>query len=320
MSRQLRIEFPGALHHVTSRGNAGRRMFIDADDGAQFMSLLEREVRQQGWLCHAFCLMEDHYHLLVETPEPNLGRGMRRLNMSYAQCFNRRHGSTGHLFGDRYKSISVDPNMTLAMLARHMVLNPVRRNLVHHARQWRWSSYQVTAFGTGAGASWVCTERVLAQIAPGSGDIRGGAMDYAAFVDAGLEAPSPWLELRAGRYLGGEAFLGQMAERVKSLPADQVSARMLNPGRPTADQIQQAVSVTAQVPFRDVLDRRSAREPFHVTVFLLRRAANLPLARVASMSHVSPGRISQIQRAIEDAGGLARAFPWAVPLAKRYEL
>ncbi len=319
MSRLLRIEFPGALHHVTSRGNDGHRIFTDADDGAKFMELLEREVRQQGWLCHAFCLMEDHYHLLVQTPEANLGRGMGRLNMSYAQWFNRRHGGGGHLFGDRYRTISVEPGRALAVLARHVVLNPVRSGLVHHARHWRWSSYQATALGAGVGvdaavgAGWIHTAQVLA----GSGD---GSSGYAAFVDAGLDGPSPWLELRAGRYLGGEAFLKQMAERVKSLATDQVPARLLHPGRPTADQIQQAVAEAARVPAGDVFDRRAAREAFRVAVFLLRRAANLPLTQVAAMAQVSPGRISQIQRAMEDAGGLAAAFPWAALLARRYEV
>ena len=171
MSRPLRIEFPGAVHHVTSRGNAGRQIFTDAADGGRFVELLEREIGQQRWLCHAFCLMGDHYHLLVETPEANLARGMGRLNMTYAQWFNRRHGSSGHLFGDRYRTVNVEPGEAMLLLARHVVLNPVRRNLVRFARQWRWSSYQATAFGTGPG--WACGEAVLAGFAAEDGETEG---------------------------------------------------------------------------------------------------------------------------------------------------
>ena len=138
MSRPLRIEFPGAVYHVTSRGNAGRQVFSDADDGARFMGLLEREIAQQRWLCHGFCLMPDHYHLLLETPEPNLGRGMARLNMSSSQWFNRRHHAPGHLFQGRYRAILVEKGDALMALVRHVVLNPQRRGLVNHAALWRW--------------------------------------------------------------------------------------------------------------------------------------------------------------------------------------
>jgi REP element-mobilizing transposase RayT len=315
MSRPLRIEFPGAVHHVTSRGNAGREIFTDAADGTRFVELLAREVRQQRWLCHAFCLMGDHYHLLVETPEANLARGMGRLNMTYAQWFNRRHACSGHLFGDRYRTVNVEPGEALLLLARHVVLNPVRRGLVRHARQWRWSSYHATALGTGP--DWACGEGVLAGFAAARGGARAA---YTSFVDAGSGAPSPWRGLRAGQYLGSEAFLKDMQERVKTLAADQVPSSLLHPGRPTADQILTAVAGAARVPAEDVLDRRAAREAFRVAVFLLRRAANLPLARVAAMANVSPGRVSQIQRAVDDAGGLGRAFPWAAALAERYEV
>ena len=315
MSRPLRIEFPGAVHHVTSRGNAGRQIFTDAADGVRFVELLAREIRQQRWLCHAFCLMGDHYHLLVETPEANLARGMGRLNMTYAQWFNRRHACSGHLFGDRYRTVNVEPGEALLLLARHVVLNPVRRGLVRFARQWRWSSYHATALGSGP--DWACSAAVLAGFAAAPGEARAA---YARFVDAGSGAPPPWRKIRAGQYLGSEAFLKEMRERVKPLAADQVPARLLHPGRPTADQIRKTVAEAARVPAEDVLDRRAAREAFRVAVFLLRRAANLPLSRVATLAEVSPGRISQIQCAVDNAGGLARAFPWAAPLAKRYEV
>lgn len=315
MSRPLRIEFPGAVYHVTSRGNAGRRVFSDADDGARFMGLLEREIVQQRWLCHAFCLMPDHYHLLLETPEPNLGRGMARLNMSYSQWSNRRHHLPGHLFQGRYRAILVEKGDALMALVRHVVLNPRRSGLVNHAGLWRWSSYHALAVA-GGGPDWVFGDWILDRL----GGVAGGAREnYRRFVDDGLDAPSPWRDLRGGLYLGGEDFLTDMAGRVRDLPLTQVSAAMARPDRPTPRQVQIAVADAARVPAEAVFDRRGAREPYRVAAFLLRRACNLPLRQVADMTGVSPGRISQIQRAIEDAGGLGTAFPWAAPLERLYK-
>ncbi len=97
MARPLRLQFPGAVYHLSSRGNAGQAIFADDTDRARFLELFGRETQQQRWRCHAYCLMDDRYHLLLETPEANLSRGMGRLNMAYSQCFNRRHERLGAL-------------------------------------------------------------------------------------------------------------------------------------------------------------------------------------------------------------------------------
>ncbi len=108
MARQLRLEFPGALYHLTARGNAREAIYRDDVDRKLFLALLGREIEQQGWQCYAYCLMDNHYHLLIETPELNLSHGMRRLNQVYTQAYNRRHGRVGHVLQGRFKSIVVD--------------------------------------------------------------------------------------------------------------------------------------------------------------------------------------------------------------------
>jgi len=97
MARPLRIEFEGAVYHVTSRGNAGQDIFLEASDRAGFLEVLDHVVGRYGWVCHAYCLMTNHYHLLIETPRPNLSKGMRQLNGVYTQALNRRHGRAGHV-------------------------------------------------------------------------------------------------------------------------------------------------------------------------------------------------------------------------------
>jgi len=306
MSRPLRIEYPGAVYHVTARGNADQPIFTEPADGARFLDLLGREIGQQRWLCHGFCLLENHFHLLIETPEANLGRGMGRLSMTYSQWFNRAHGRRGHLFAGRYKAILLEKDAWLLPLCRHVVLNPVRLGAVNRVDQWRWSSYRALALGE-AEPAWLHHDRVLAAL--GGGERAREA--WRGYVADGLAAPSPWQSLRGGHYLGGEAFLADMAERLKGLPLDQVPRAAADPARPTADRVIAAVARAAAVAPETVLDRRAAPEAFRAGVYLLRRAANLPLAEVARMGGVSPGRISQIQRTIEDRGGLARTYSWA---------
>ena len=108
MSRPLRIEFPGAVYHITSRGNAKQLIFLDDLDKRKFLKVLSSVIERFNWLCHAYCLMSNHYHLVIETPEGNLSRGMRQLNGVYTQIFNQKHKRVGHLLQGRYKAILVE--------------------------------------------------------------------------------------------------------------------------------------------------------------------------------------------------------------------
>jgi putative transposase len=130
MARPLRVEFPGAVYHVTSRGNARQGIFLDKDDRESFLGVLSSVATRFKWVCHAYCLMETHYHLQIETLEGNLSRGMRQLNGVYTQVFNRRHKRVGRLFQGRYKGILVEKEAHLLELCRYVVLNPVGAGLV----------------------------------------------------------------------------------------------------------------------------------------------------------------------------------------------
>ena len=161
-----------------------------------------------GWVCHAYCLMDNHYHFLVETPLPNLARGMRQLNGIYTQRFNRRHGHLGHLFQGRYKSILVEKDSYLRELARYVVLDPVRARLVKRPEQWRWSSYRASA-GMDAAPPWFATDWLLGQFARRRKNAQAA---YVRFVAEGLKAPSIWGALRGQIFLGREGFAARMQE------------------------------------------------------------------------------------------------------------
>jgi len=145
MARPLRIEFPGALYHITSRGNQKAAIYLDDTDRIQFLDTLSAVCSRFNWVIHAYCLMDNHYHLLVETPVSNLSLGMRQLNGVYTQRFNRQQNRVGHVFQGRYKSVIVEKDSYLLELARYIVLNPVRAKMVRTVKHWQWSSYRATA-------------------------------------------------------------------------------------------------------------------------------------------------------------------------------
>lgn len=145
MARPLRVEFPGGLYHVTARGNGRLAIFVDDSDRERFLAVLASVVARYHVLCHGYCLMGNHYHLLLETPEANLSRAMRQLNGVYSQSFNRRHGRPGHVLEGRFHAQVVDKEAYLRAVCRYIVLNPVRAGLVAHPGQWPWSSYAATS-------------------------------------------------------------------------------------------------------------------------------------------------------------------------------
>ena len=141
MSRPLRIEYAGALYHVTARGDRREDIYLDDEDRQAWLQQLAQVCRRFNWRCHAWCQMDNHYHILIETAEGNLSQGMRQLNGVYTQACNRRHQRVGHVFQGRYKAILVQKDSYLLELARYIVLNPVRAGMVKDVADWAWSSY-----------------------------------------------------------------------------------------------------------------------------------------------------------------------------------
>ncbi|CAB1076703.1 hypothetical protein D1AOALGA4SA_4498 [Olavius algarvensis Delta 1 endosymbiont] len=141
MARPLRVEYPGAFYHVINRGNAGEDIFINNRDRKKFLEYLEKACERFEIRIHTYCLMTNHYHLLIETPQPNLCRAIKWINDSYAVYFNRKRQRRGHLFQGRFKSILVDADEYLKQLSRYIHLNPIRAKMVEKLSAYPWSSY-----------------------------------------------------------------------------------------------------------------------------------------------------------------------------------
>ncbi len=205
MTRPLRLEFPGALYHVTSRGDRRMSIYIDDYDRERWLQILQLVCRRFNFCVYAYCQMGNHYHLVLETTDGNLAQGMRQLNSLYSQEFNRRHQLVGHVFQGRYKAILVQRSCYLLELSRYVVLNPVRAGIVEDPAEWTWSSFRAI-IGDCIAPGWLDVDWLLAQF----GSERTGAIaSYREFVLAGVGEISPLSETRHQLMLGDETFVAQ---------------------------------------------------------------------------------------------------------------
>ena len=245
MARPLRIEFPGALYHVTARGDRREAIYEDDADRRLFLDVLGAVVDDHRWLCHAYCLMTNHYHLLIETPDGNLAKGMRQLGGVYTQTSNRRHRRSGHVFQGRYTAILVDGDACFLEVARYIVLNPVRAGMVSDVDAWPWSSHAAVS-GAGAAPSWLATDRLLGAFA------RRRATQikrYRQFVAEGIGRESIWTGLNRRVFLGDDTFVSCTLAR---LPAGQPEAGVLKsehrpPAPPLVDFASQCANRNAAI-------------------------------------------------------------------------
>lgn len=226
MPRKPRVEYAGAVYHVMSRGNHAQKVFRTDDDCEVFIEALGEVCRRTGWRVHAYVLMGNHYHLLLETPEANLVAGMQWLQSTYTKRFNARHREWGHLFQGRYKAIPVEPGTGyFPAVANYIHLNPVRRQGYDFARagleDYRWSSYP-GYIGKSPCAEWLNLNRVLAGL--GIPETRAGRRAYADYINGRIEdirhcdqpwkADENWQKIRRGWVLGGENFRQDVLDRI----------------------------------------------------------------------------------------------------------
>jgi len=227
MARKPRIEYEGAVYHVMCRGNGGCDIFISDEDRRQFLNTLEEACARTGWLVHAFCLMGNHYHVLLETPEANLVAGMKWLQGTYTQRFNSRHKRWGHLFQGRYKALLVDTSSGeyFSTLSTYIHLNPARAHLFDldggELTEFRWSSYPLY-LDVSVRPVWLCVDRVLGNFHWEDGS--AGRHRYRQYMQKRVrelslsnnpsECDPVWAEIRKGWFLGDETFRAQLMDRM----------------------------------------------------------------------------------------------------------
>jgi REP element-mobilizing transposase RayT len=226
MPRKPRVEYPGAVYHIMSRGNRQETIFTDDKDCELWLDILDEACTKTGWLVHAFVLMGNHYHLLLETPEANLVAGMKWLQGTYTQRFNSRHKQWGHLLQGRYKSLLVDGSGDYFLTASNYVhLNPARAKGIEledgQLASYRWSSFSLY-LDPALRPDWLVVNRTLGAM--GLVDNGAGLIHYEAALQKRVveiqhaenpwEADAQWAKIRRGWYLGDEHFRREMLERL----------------------------------------------------------------------------------------------------------
>ena len=211
MARSLRVEYPGAFYHVMHRGNSGSRIFKSKGDREKFLEYLSKSVERYELKIHTYCLMTNHYHLLIETPQPNLSQAIKWINVSYASYFNRKQRRIGHLFQGRFKSIIIDEDEYLKHLSRYIHLNPKRAKMVEHLKEYKWSSYPAFS-GYVEAPEWLETSWLLTQFGQ---DQKNATRRYRNFVESiknnNIEDPSK--DVVGGLILGGDDFVNWIKDR-----------------------------------------------------------------------------------------------------------
>lgn len=195
---------------MTSRGDRREAIYEDDEDREKWLELLGHVCRRFNWRCHAYCLMDNHYHVVIETADANLSKGMRQLNGVYTQYYNNKHERAGHVFQGRFKAIIVERDEYLLELARYVVLNPVRAKMKKSAAAWKWSSYNAM-MGKIPAQDWLETDWILGQF---SSQRKSAIRKYIDFVDEGAGLPSIWVGLQNQIFLGSDMFINKNQELI----------------------------------------------------------------------------------------------------------
>jgi REP element-mobilizing transposase RayT len=211
MSRPLRIEYDGALYHITARGNEKNPIYRGERDYQKFLQILSDLPRRYGVIIHAYVLMENHYHFLIETPKANIAKAIHYLNTTYTGYFNMKYKRAGHLFQGRYRGLLIEKESYLHSVSRYIHLNPVQAGLVKKPEEYKWSSYP-EYIGRTKGGGLITCDWILGQF---SGDRSVARRLYRRFVDEGVASKvSPFGSLKAGLILGDDNFIQDITKRL----------------------------------------------------------------------------------------------------------
>jgi len=288
MGRPLRIEFSGAHYHVTSRGNERKDVFKSQKDREQFLSYLESAVFRYGAVIHAYCLMNNHYHLLLETPWGNLSQIMKHINGAYTNYFNVKRKRYGHLFQGRYKAIVIDADEYAKELSRYIHLNPVRVGMVAKPEEYRWSSYP-DYNGERKRPEWLSTEFILDFFGKG----KNVSKNYRKFVEDLLdrEYESPLNTATAATILGGEEFVSKITTR-------HIDGKQYNRDLPAVKKLSVRPTLDAIIGAAETLTE-NGRLSKKVGIYLCHKYSGAKLKEIGERFGITESAVTQASRRFE---------------------
>lgn len=300
MGRPLRIEYPGALYHITSRGNEKKDIFLDNNNRIKFLDILEDYHERYGILIHSYVLMDNHYHLILETPKGNLLKVMHGINGSYTGYFNRRYGRVGHLFQGRYKGIIVDKDNYLLELSRYVHLNPLRAKIVERPELYEWSSYPAYV-GKQKERKWMEYSWILSKF----GNKKNAARrNYRKYVEEGLKGKmdTPLKDLYAQVILGGEEFREKIRKMLKSQKlSDEIIEKARFAEKREPEEIIKEVTRAFCMDGRETLIKGKNKKGRKIAIYLIQRYSGLSNREIGEIfGGIHYSSISKISKRLKD--------------------
>lgn len=299
MARSLRIEYEGAFYHVTSRGNEGRSIFFSKSDYQKFLDYLDAAQQKYRCLIHAYVLMTNHFHLLIETPLPNLNQVMHYLNGSYTNFVNQKRGHRGHLLQGRYKAILVDRDNYLLELSRYLHLNPVRAGIVKMPEDYPYSSYRAYISKTGEGT--ICRDLILRMI---SHDQSKAVTLYKTFVEKAIniQIESPLKNIYGGVILGDQEFIRDTIHKLEGefIQKKGISHRKEFKKQLDVREIIDSVSRSLEVSPNEIFGGRN-KFIRDIAIYLIKRYTGLTNRQIGErLGNISDFAVAKIyQRVLE---------------------
>lgn len=303
-----RLQYPGALFHVMTRGNERRRTFRTAQDYRHFLSLLGEAVDMFRWILYTYALMPNHVHLLLQLTEANFSTGMHWLDGEYAKYFNRRYGRVGHFFQGRPLAPLVEKDTYFLTLLRYIALNPVEANLCTRPEQYEWSAHRALS-GRIPAPSWLATDGALIAFAP---QREVAQRLYSNFVDEGIGQPSPIDELGDEEYLGSKAWLRLIREKLELEPrVERLTLKQRRVGRADATDVVDAVAAALGEPVTEIRFGRADRARM-LAAWLGSNEGLLKRSEIASALRVSESGVRRLlekcERALADDPTMRRCL------------
>lgn len=297
MARQLRIEFNNAFYHITSRGNLRDKIFYEDGDRERFLEILRRTKERYGYLLHAYALMDNHYHLLMETPKANISQIMQNINTSYTVYINKKYQRSGHLFQGRFKGIVVDKDEYLVTLSRYIHLNPLRAKIVQKPEDYQWTSYKAYNDKIGKN-SLVDTDDTLSYFSSKKAD---ALKKYRAFVEAAIGGEeNPFKNVEAGIILGDKRFKAKIMRVIDKVKTDkeipQVKKLRMNV---PIDKIIKTCCAYYGKKQEELLRRGKGKPERKIAIYLSKMLSGRKNKEVGNIFGIKGPAVSEIIKAIE---------------------
>ncbi len=296
MARPLRLSFENAVYHITSRGNRREQIFYNDEDRKRFLEKINETCLKYSFVCFAYCLMDNHYHLFLQTLLPNLSEGMHYLNTSYTNWFKARHKIVGVVFQGRYKSLIVDENSYGVSLSAYIHLNPYRAGIVKDLREYLWSSY----------LDYVDGEKTLVRLDTSlilkhfDNDLETARRQYEAYVIENRMMGNPLKDSYKGIVLGGNAFIQSIKERVGKIGNKREVPETKSLTAYTAEEIIQKVMAEFSISREEIFNKKRGNFFRQMTLYLLKQGTSMSLKEIGELFQMDYAAVSQACKRYEE--------------------